>query len=396
MALGPLKWANSRSVGGVTEVAVLAPIRKGRVPGERRTYEERARTLIATIESRALQGVPTELDPVTTIHFGEIIVIRPEQYLTYSNVNGVSYAPDPDGAVPLEIDDYQPTAGAPEFRTFLLTIVFFDGELKPYFKDISVFTTTKFDQVFENCEDYPRGGCEDFEGFWSWIRRYQVPVDLFVCRYPNLSAVRIRQLEEFKRRFDAFVTRVRGPGRDRPHNIDDLFDVFLRENEEYAQNFPSSWRRFRTPKKLTEQLWRMSSLRSGMGQRRIAKPLRSTGLLAITSRRIWDAPRSSRTVGRGTGRSFSSFEFSRRRSSTRAPSATPSRPRSSPPGSTSRHFRGTAGGGAAVARARMTEPRRRPPARRFAHFCWPPSIAISKRSSGSSPRRTQRPAKPAA
>jgi hypothetical protein len=239
MALGPLKWATSRSVGGVTEVAVLAPLRKGRVPGERRTYEERARTLIATIESRVLQGVPTELDPVTTIHFGEIIVIRPEQYLTYSNVKGVAYAPAPDRAVPLEIDDYQATAGAPEFRTFLLTIVFFDGELKPYFKDISVFTTTKFDQVFENCEDYPRDGSEDFEGFWSWVQRYQVPVDLFLCRYPNLSAVRIRQLEEFKRRFDAFVTQVRGPGRDRPHTIDDLFDVFLRENEEYARNFPS-------------------------------------------------------------------------------------------------------------------------------------------------------------
>ena len=121
-----------------------------------------------------------------------------------------------------------------------MIVVFFDGDIKPYFKDISIFTATKFDQVLENCEDYPPLGCEDFENFWNWVRRYQVPVDLFLCRYPTVTAVRIRQLEEFKRRFDAFVMRVRRPGRDRPHNLDDLFDVFLRENEEYAPNFPTA------------------------------------------------------------------------------------------------------------------------------------------------------------
>jgi hypothetical protein len=242
MGPGPLKWAESKSVGGVTEVAVLAPLRKGRVPGERRTYEERARTLIATIETLVRQGLPTLLDPVATIHFGEIIVIRPEQYLVYSEVGGVSYEPAPDAAVPMEIDDYQPAPtrrqGGPEFRTFLLTIVFFDGDLKPYFKDVSTFTNRRFDQVFENCEDYPAMGVADFEGFWNWIRRYQVSVDLFLCRYPNLSAVRIKQLEAFKRRFDAFISRVRSPTGRRIHNIDDLFDAFLRENEQYPQNFP--------------------------------------------------------------------------------------------------------------------------------------------------------------
>jgi hypothetical protein len=259
MVLGPLKWASSRSVGGVTEVAIFAPIRKGRVPGERRTYEERARTLIATIETRVQQSIPTELDQVSTIHFGEIIVIRPEQYLVDSKVNGVCYEAPPDAGVPLEIDDFSPAQtvarranvdwpargtpldwpGTPEFRTFLLTIVFFDGELRPYFKDISIFTKTRFDQVFENCEDYPGEGVGDFEGFWNWVRRYQMPVDLFLCRYPHLSAVRIRQLEEFKRRFDTFVARVRSPNGVRPDRIDDLFDAFLRENEQYAQNFPS-------------------------------------------------------------------------------------------------------------------------------------------------------------
>jgi hypothetical protein len=261
MGLGPMTWANSKSVGGITEVAVMSPIKKGRVPNERRTYEERARTLIATIDKRAQQGIPTELDAVSTIHFGEIIVVRPEQYLVYSEVHRVRYEPSPDGAIPLAIDDYQPItsaarrsaqaaraevvrgkplawSGSPEFRTFLLTIVFFDGDLKTYFKDIAIASKTNFDQIFENCEDYPQRGTADFEGFWNWIRRYQVPVDLFSPRYPELSVVRIKQLEEFKRRFDGFVSRVRPVTGVRTYAIDDLFDEFLRENEQYVKNFP--------------------------------------------------------------------------------------------------------------------------------------------------------------
>jgi hypothetical protein len=261
MGLGPMTWASSKSVGGITEVAVLSPIKKGRVPNERRTYEERARTLIATIDKRAQQGIPTELDAVATIHFGEIIVLRPEQYLVYSDVQGISYEPSPDDSIPLAIDDYQlitsaawrsaqaarpgavrrkprAASGLPEFRTFLLTIVFFDGDLKAYFKDIAITSKTRFDQIFENCEDYPQAGTADFEGFWNWIRRYQVSVDLFAPRYPELSVVRIKQLEEFKRRFDGFVSRVRPVTGVRGHAIDDLFDEFLRENEQYEKNFP--------------------------------------------------------------------------------------------------------------------------------------------------------------
>ena len=66
-----------------------------------------------------------------------------------------------------------------------------------------------FDSVFENCEDFPSTG--EFEAFWTWIRRYQISLDLFYPRYPYLSTVRIRQLEAFKRRFDEFVATVRTP-----------------------------------------------------------------------------------------------------------------------------------------------------------------------------------------
>ncbi|WP_157081443.1 hypothetical protein, partial [Sphingomonas koreensis] len=81
LARGPIQWAASRRTGNVSEIAVLAPIRKGCVPGETATFEEALRATIANITQRLQQGLPSELDKVPTIHFGRMIILRPEQYL---------------------------------------------------------------------------------------------------------------------------------------------------------------------------------------------------------------------------------------------------------------------------------------------------------------------------
>lgn len=249
MARIPLNWATSKTIGGVTEIAVLAPIKKGRIPGERRTYEERLRFAIANIANRVKQGIPTELDTVQTIHFGRMIVIRPEQYLVYSKVRNLDYeAPEtvaPQGvpSIPKPIDDYREEGPAsreperPEFRSWLLTLVEFDGDLKVYFRDIAEFLDSDFDNVFRNCEDYT--STRNFESFWAWIRRYQVETDLFYPRYSDLSVVRIKQLQDFKRRFDAFVAKVRSPTGRRVESMDELFDEFLRRSQQYASDFPA-------------------------------------------------------------------------------------------------------------------------------------------------------------
>jgi hypothetical protein len=277
-----LQWAKSKSIGGVTELAVLAPIRKGIVPGERRTYEERLQFAIASLAKRHQQGIPIELDRVTTIHFGRMIVIRPEQYLLYSERTGVAYQSEPGprvpgsfspGVVPRAIDDYQeihpppePDEGAaaeqgapaeqeqappqeaaavesdgdaakPEFRSWLLTLVEFDGDLKAYMREIAHFIGPEFDRIFVNCEEYPKA--ENFEKFWAWIRSFQIRTDLFYATCPHLSVVRIRQLEAFKRRFDAFVARVRAPTGPIVRSMDEMFDEFLRENQQYGAGFPA-------------------------------------------------------------------------------------------------------------------------------------------------------------
>jgi hypothetical protein len=282
-----LNWAASKSIGGISEIAVLAPIRLGCPPGERRTYEECTASAIQNLADRHQQGLPTELSRIPAIHFGRMIIIRPEQYLLYSDLPGfVDYYPDgklsDGGGIPAPIDDYldrsrKLAAGAdlsmlegtikeyadalkakgeeaanrmlfeqirrfsqvppPKLRSFLLTLVEFDGELKAYMRDIAEFLARDFDRVFENCEGFP--GTRNFEQFWLWIRRYQINTNLFYAPYSNLSTVRIKQLEDFKRRFDALVARIYSPPRARERSVEELFDEFLRQSEQYARNFPT-------------------------------------------------------------------------------------------------------------------------------------------------------------
>lgn len=244
-----LNWAISKTAGGVTEIAVLSPVKKGVVPMERRTYEERLVAVIDNLADRHRRGLPTELTRIPVIHFGRMIVIRPEQYLLHSRLSEVLYETDSDnsGCVPKPIDDYVAQDGvAPkgELRTFLLTLVEFDGDLKVYMRDIAKFLGSDFDRVFENCEGYPT--TNNFERFWLWVRRYQINTNLFYAPCVNLSVVRIRQLEDFKRRFDAFVSRVRSPLGQPIGSMDELFDEFLRENQQRACDFPTAGGVFKT------------------------------------------------------------------------------------------------------------------------------------------------------
>jgi hypothetical protein len=230
-------------VGGVTEIAVLAPVKWGVVPSERRTYEERLIAVIDNLEDRHRRGLPTELSQIPAIHFGRLILIRPEQYLLYSSLSDVRYYPENDtqagGRVPQPVDDYLTDDRMPagQLRTFLLTLVEFDGDLKVYMRDIAKFIGGDFDRVFENCEDYPT--TVNFEHFWLWFLRYQINTELFYAPYGNLSVVRIKQLEDFKRRFDEFVARVRPAPGQRVGSMDELFDDFLRENQQRAHDFPA-------------------------------------------------------------------------------------------------------------------------------------------------------------
>ena len=238
------EWAGAQSLGRTSEITVMAPIRKGRVPGERWTYEENVRARLEQAANRVAQGIPVDLDTVPTIHFGRVTVLRPEHYLLYSEVKDVDYFEDMPGGspgrrIPRPIDPYaasRPGGKQPVLTSFLLVQVAFHGGVEAYFRDIANFVV-EFDTIFENCEEYPYA--RNFEQFWAWVRRYQIRPDLFYTRYPDTSAVRIRELERFKRRFDAFVATVRDPDGYRVRSLEDAFDRFLQENGPLTEGFPA-------------------------------------------------------------------------------------------------------------------------------------------------------------
>lgn len=270
MTLGSLNHARSRWAGGISELAVMTPIIPGRVPGERRTYEERLRAVLASLADRGEAGLPTPLSKIPTFHFARVLIIRPEHYLTHSQLDlpGFYHEPPADGPadrlIPRPMDQYvrfdpaveekaaaqteadpgaaavtdrQSTTNPHGFRSWLMTLVIFDGDPNVYLREIAAFIESDFDMVFENCEDYPYA--RNFERFWAWVRRFQIRPDVFYTPYPNLTVARIKQLEAFKARFDAFVAHVRPPSGQRVERLEELFEQFLVENRHHASDFPS-------------------------------------------------------------------------------------------------------------------------------------------------------------
>lgn len=212
-------WARSQYVNGVSEFLLLSPIRPGRIPGERRTYLQRVEDMFASLVRRTEVGLPTPLTTIPTIHFARWALIRPEQL-----------APKRRGGGPAKAKG----------QTWLLTAVVFDGEASVYSRELAAAIGDQLDGIFGNCLDYPPdGAARDSEGLWNWFRRYQLPTEVFHAAY-TLSVVRIRMLETFKARFDAFAASVRTPHGAPVGDINVAFDEFLRNNQQFACGFPAS------------------------------------------------------------------------------------------------------------------------------------------------------------
>jgi hypothetical protein len=186
------QWAQSKFVGGVTELVLLTPITPGPIPGERRTYEERLRAELGSIQRRVDRGLNTPINIIPTIHFAGWLILRPEQYL-----QGAAF---PRTAPPV-LDPYTPADQAPthdyRFRTWLFFTSYFDGDLKDYLREFSNFLGKDVDRVWGNCEGYPEGGSMDFEAFWQYAKRYQI------------------------------------------EGVGDLLDKFILENQAYTGDFPA-------------------------------------------------------------------------------------------------------------------------------------------------------------
>ena len=111
-----MEWAKSKTVGRMTEVTLFTPIRQGFIPGEGRTYEQRLAGALESVQQRVLDGVPTPIGVMPTIHFARWLILRPAQYLQYSVV-------DPDAKK------------NPTLHSWLFFESNFDGELKDYLRE---------------------------------------------------------------------------------------------------------------------------------------------------------------------------------------------------------------------------------------------------------------------
>ena len=211
-----MEWARSTTLGGATEVTLLTPIRPGLVPGEKRTYEQRLASALESVQRRVLQRVPTPIGAMPTIHFARWLILRPAQYLQYATV-------DPRD---------------PSLRSWLFFTSNFDGQLKDYLREFSVFLGEDVDRIWGNCEGWPKTGSRGFEEYWDYAKRHQIPTHAFYAAYPELSVGRIRQLQRFKRAFDELVARTRRPDGTSIEDIGPMLDRFLAENTVYPVDFP--------------------------------------------------------------------------------------------------------------------------------------------------------------
>jgi hypothetical protein len=235
-------WVTSKSVGGVSEVTLLTPIKKGLIPGELRTYEQRLEADLQLVQQRIDQGIPTPIGHLPTIHFARWLILRPIQYLYCdrgqlycdrgANLRSRGGAPGAD-ACKVEVD-------LDTLTSWLFFTSNFDGDMKTYLRDFSVVLGEDVDRIWGNCEGYPPGGARDFDGYWAYAKRYQLTTDAFSNAYPGLSVPRIRQLAVFKERFDAFVARTRGPDGRSIAGLADAFDRFIAETATIPGGFPDA------------------------------------------------------------------------------------------------------------------------------------------------------------
>ena len=84
----------------------------------------------------------------------------------------------------------------------------FDGSWEGYLRDFSQTTPEGMDQIFGHCDGYPAGGCRDFEAFQAYVKKFQVPTDLFYAAYPESSVKAVLEALRVKAATDDFLRQL--------------------------------------------------------------------------------------------------------------------------------------------------------------------------------------------
>ncbi|MEJ8858473.1 hypothetical protein WKW79_28150 [Variovorax robiniae] len=158
--MGPSTIKRSTVLGGITNLSVLAPVKKGMVIGfEPISYLERLRKVLDALYSARQNVRESELlQPVFPDSVGQFGIIDHFRYALVPPVPGL-----PVGAE------------QPEDGTWRLSLnVTFDGGWEPYMRVIYRDLGELLDLLFCNCDDYPGSKTSRYEDYCAWVRRNEV------------------------------------------------------------------------------------------------------------------------------------------------------------------------------------------------------------------------------
>lgn len=148
----------SKTIGQVTELTVIAPLK----PGAATTLRQVLNGLQVTPDSPIKQ--------IGTIHFARWVIIDNDTRLLFTSN--------------------------------------FDGSWENYLRDFSQKTPDGMDRIFGHCDGYPEGGCRDFEAFKAYVAKYQVTTDLFYAAYPETSVKAVIEALRVKKLTDEFLRQL--------------------------------------------------------------------------------------------------------------------------------------------------------------------------------------------
>ncbi|HEX5683241.1 MAG TPA: Dyp-type peroxidase [Ideonella sp.] len=156
----------SKALGGVSDLTLLAPLKKGFVPAlDAVTYKTRARRLLKTLslgratshEYALLRPFSDAVERVGKIHSVRVAIVEPEDKI--------------------------------------LLAVTFDGTWEAYLRVLWQKVGTLLDVIFCNTEDYPSACDHSFDAWASWVRRVQVETDFFYGM-PRLTVDDVQYLRQ--------------------------------------------------------------------------------------------------------------------------------------------------------------------------------------------------------
>lgn len=180
----------STQLAGVADLALIAPVKPGVVPGaEGFTYAKRLQLLLRTVN--AIRNASREsplFDPILPDSVGRFGLLHSFRYAIVPPEVGSQ------GEAPAE-----PWQMRPGVHRLFLSVTF-DGGWEPYLRVIYRDLGPLLDTIFSNCTGYTASRTHSFDEYIRWVRRQEAPAGAFYAESP-MTVLDQRYLREVERQY---------------------------------------------------------------------------------------------------------------------------------------------------------------------------------------------------